>query len=129
MTNSAWASSRLNYFRHDPAFETELAILDLTDLIVERMSALGANKADVARALGVSKAYVTKLLAGNHNMTIATLIRVANILGVRVTFNFLPRHVAELLESDGEYLPFEQSNGGMLKLEGIGEGEQEPLAA
>jgi len=129
MNVEAWTTGELKRLRHDPEFETEILLLEITELISERMAALGWRKADVARQLGVSRALVTKLLNGSQNMTVGTLVRVANVLGVKVKVKMLPRHLAEFIEGDSEFVEFDdmsevfQAEGGMI------EGEQIPLAA
>jgi ribosome-binding protein aMBF1 (putative translation factor) len=48
-------------------------ILDVTELIVERMEREGINKTQLAKKLGRSKGYITQLLDGRANMTLRTL--------------------------------------------------------
>lgn len=91
MTTKAWAKSRINQLRHDPEFEAELLLLDINELIVHRMNDLGWRKADLAQRLGVSRAFITRFLGGNTNMTLGTLVKVANALGTRVNVELLPR--------------------------------------
>lgn len=56
------------------------AILELTEEVVRRMEAEGVSRAELARRLGTSPAYVTKLLRGNANLTLATMVRLARAL-------------------------------------------------
>jgi transcriptional regulator with XRE-family HTH domain len=121
-----WTARELTKFRHDPEFETEMALLEITSLLAERMDALGWRKADLARHLGVSRPFVSKLLNGSHNMTIGTLIRTTNVLGLRLQVGMLPRHIAEFLEGDAEFVGKAEP---IFDYEGVSEGEQIPLAA
>lgn len=50
--------------------------LDICRLMEEKK----VSKAELARRLGTSRAYVTKLLGGNANFTLATMVKVAMAL-------------------------------------------------
>lgn len=62
-------------------FEQERTILDVTELICRLMKENGVSKADLARRLGKSKAYITTLLDGGTNMTLRTISDVMCVLG------------------------------------------------
>ncbi|MCX5905344.1 MAG: helix-turn-helix transcriptional regulator [Proteobacteria bacterium] len=55
------------------------------------MEELGVNRKTLAEKLNVSKAYVTKLLRGNINFTLKTIISVANVLESDIQFDFIPK--------------------------------------
>lgn len=55
----------------------EALILEVSEAIWTVLEKLEITKADLARALGTSKAYVTQLLDGRRNMTLRTLADVA----------------------------------------------------
>ncbi|TAK72259.1 MAG: XRE family transcriptional regulator, partial [Dehalococcoidia bacterium] len=57
-------------------------------------SARGVSRAELAERLGTSRAYVTKLLEGQENMTVKTLVRVANALEMKVAMKLVPRQRA-----------------------------------
>ena len=67
-------------------YEQERAILDVTELICELMEQEGVSRSKLARRLGKSKSYVTRLLAGNANMTVRTLSDVFVALGSTIRF-------------------------------------------
>jgi transcriptional regulator with XRE-family HTH domain len=54
-------------------FEQERAILDVTELISKLMARQNVSRAELARRLGKSKAYVTQLLDGRTNITLRTI--------------------------------------------------------
>lgn len=56
------------------------AILELTEEVVRRMEEQSVSRSELARRLGTSPAYVTKLLRGNANLTLATMVRLARAL-------------------------------------------------
>lgn len=67
-------------------FEQELAVANATELLSRLIEERGLSRAELARALGTSRANVTSLLNGSRNMTVRTMAAVAAVLGVRVTF-------------------------------------------
>jgi transcriptional regulator with XRE-family HTH domain len=71
----------------------EALILDSTELISELMHERGLTRAELARLIGKSRAFVTQVLAGNRNMTLRTLADLAYALSARVNV------VAQPLES------------------------------
>lgn len=56
------------------------AILEFTESLTAAMEAQGVSRADLARRLGVSAAYVTKMLRGNANFTLRSMVRAARAL-------------------------------------------------
>lgn len=54
------------------------------------MAEAGVNKAELARRLGKSRAYVTQLLGGRANMTVRTLADVAYALDAEVKLDARP---------------------------------------
>lgn len=73
----------------NPEFRKEMAIESLVaaaaEAIAVLMEAQSLNKAEVARRLGKSRAWVTQLLNGKANMTIRTLAEVTFVLGGELT--------------------------------------------
>jgi len=55
----------------------EMAILNFTEALLDRIEALGMAKKDLAKKLNVSSAYMTKLIGGRNNFTLRTMVRVA----------------------------------------------------
>ena len=83
--------ARFDQWEHDPESELYGVLLDVTEGIVKRMVEQGVRRTDLAERLGTSRAYVTKLLDGQENMTLKTLVRVANALEMKVDAKFVPR--------------------------------------
>lgn len=67
-----------------PEYWSEVAAHELIREIEERMEQHGISRAELARRLGTSKAYVTKVLGGNANFTLTTMVRLAQALGGRI---------------------------------------------
>jgi transcriptional regulator with XRE-family HTH domain len=70
--------------RSSPDYWSEAAAYELIREIEERMEQQGVSRAELARRLGTSKAYVTKVLGGNANFTLTTMARLAQALGGRI---------------------------------------------
>jgi transcriptional regulator with XRE-family HTH domain len=76
--------------QHDD-YWAELAIVEVTEEVARRMEELGVSRAELARRLGTSPAYVTKVLRGNANFTLATIVKLARALESEVRFRLSPR--------------------------------------
>ena len=61
--------------------QRSILIERVAKVIVEEMERQDVTKAELARTLGVSRAYVTQLLSGRRNMTLGTLSDVFHALG------------------------------------------------
>lgn len=69
----------------------EGAILEFTMDLGRLMEEQDVSRAELARRLGTSRAYVTKLLGGNANFTLETMTKVAMALGSAVHVHVAPR--------------------------------------
>jgi transcriptional regulator with XRE-family HTH domain len=91
MKLETWYKKKLKEFRDNVDFLTETAILDFTEKIVEKMQKSGMSRADFAAKLGVSKPFITKLLNGNPNMTIRTMVSIAHALDCELNLAVCPK--------------------------------------
>jgi len=66
------------------SFWAETAILEFTSELYAAMERGGHTKADLARALGTSQAYITKVFRGDANFTIDSMVRLTRTLGYRL---------------------------------------------
>jgi len=80
MDTEKWFNDKLAALKDDKDFRLETIILDLTEQISERMKEKGMTRAKLADVLGVTPAAVTKLLNGNPNFTLKTLLKMADVL-------------------------------------------------
>ncbi len=76
--------------RQTPDYAVELAKLEITEQIFERLEKLGLTRADLARRAGVSTPYVTKILRGYTNFTVESLVRLAAALDCRLVASLQP---------------------------------------
>ena len=73
-----------------PEFWAEGAILEFTEALWARMEEEGVSRAELARRLGTSKAYVTKVLGGNANFTLYSMAKLALAVGGKVRIGIEP---------------------------------------
>lgn len=66
------------------------AILAFTEDLTHAMEREGVSRAELARRLGSTPAYVTKILRGNVNFTLATMVRLARALGADLQLQLTP---------------------------------------
>ena len=80
--------------RAHPGYPLEIAILEFTEALHVTMEQQGISRAELARRLGTSRAYVTKALRGNVNFTLATMTRLAAAAGAHVRVALEPSSTA-----------------------------------
>ncbi len=69
-------------------------IQEFTEELSRRMEEEKISRGDLARRLGTSPAYVTKILRGNANFTLATMVKLARALGMELRIRLaLPEKV------------------------------------
>ncbi len=71
------------------------AKVEIAEQIYLAMEQQGVSNAELARRLGKSRAYITKVLQGNVNFTIESLVKIARALGHKFDFQFAPEHTTE----------------------------------
>ncbi len=93
MNTEKWFKDKLEAFQEDAEFYAEELILDLTEQVIVAMKELGVNRTELAARMGVSKAFITKLLRGNTNITLRTMASLARSLGCNVNIDVCPKDV------------------------------------
>src|SRR4051812_43804699 len=63
--------------RRSSSYFVQGAILDFTEEIVARMKLQSISKCELAQKIETSPAFITKLLSGENNFTLETMVRVA----------------------------------------------------
>ena len=79
----------------DPDYEFDGVAIDIGEQIVARMEERGMTQADLARAMGVSRARVSQILRGNDNLTLKSIVAVAIALDCRVEMLLNPIQAPE----------------------------------
>ncbi len=72
---------------NDESYLTEKNILEFTLQLNQLMEKRRVSKTELAQAIGVSQAYITKVLKGNANFTIATMTKLVNALQGQLSFH------------------------------------------
>lgn len=79
------------------AYHIEGLKVEIAEQIYLAMKHQGVSNAELARRLGKSRAYVTKVLQGSTNFTLESLTKIARALDCQIDFQFSPRHRASEL--------------------------------
>jgi transcriptional regulator with XRE-family HTH domain len=66
-------------------------ILDFTEGLHKMMEVNGVSRSELARRLGVSPAYITKVLRGNVNFTLDSMVRLVRAAGGDVSLQVTPK--------------------------------------
>jgi len=86
----------------DLAYEQELLVGSVTDVLNALVHALGLSQKELARRLGVTEGRVSQILSGSRGLTLNTLAAVGSATGVR--FDLLPRPVGNHGKQELEHL-------------------------
>ena len=65
--------------------------IQFTEELCRVMAKRGISRAELARRAGTSPAYITKILRGSTNFTLATMAKLAQALGMEVRLHLAPR--------------------------------------
>jgi len=72
--------SMIGAARSKHGYKVESAILGFTEEIVSRLDQLNMSQTDLADAIEVKPSYITKILRGNSNFTLDTMVKIATAL-------------------------------------------------
>ena len=73
-----------------PAYWSYLTTLEFVDGIVAEMDRQGINGSELAHRMGTSRAWVSRVLAGECNLTVSSMGKLAFALGMKVTTQLAP---------------------------------------
>jgi len=79
--------------RRMPEYWEEGAILDFTEALYIAMEEQGVTRAELARRLGTSQAYITRVLGGHANFTLKTMSKLALALGLQLEVGLGPQRL------------------------------------
>jgi transcriptional regulator with XRE-family HTH domain len=74
-------------------YDKEVARGEISDQIHSLMERQKVKPSELARRLGKSRSYITKVLQGNANFTIDSLVQIARALGCKYAPVLIPRNV------------------------------------
>ena len=85
----------------------ELAILEFTSQINRLMQEKNISKVELARLLGTSPAYVTKVFRGDANFTMRSMVKLSRVLGGHFTPSITTTTAAVQVPAPmGKIIPF-----------------------
>lgn len=74
----------------DPLYWAETTKLEFATQVNECMTEQETSKTDIAKKVGVSKQYISKVLGGNANFTIESMAKIAFALGQKLVTTMEP---------------------------------------
>ncbi len=92
MTINAAKYDFLAGLEKDAAFIFEGLKIALLEEIVTAMKTKGITRAELARRLGTSRAYITRMLRADVNFTMMKLVQIAQALGTQLKVDFSLRN-------------------------------------
>lgn len=81
--------------------EQELLVVEATELVCDLLEKNRISRAELARRIGKSKAFVSQILSGSRNMTLRTLADLAWALDARIQL----RPARDLMEEEAHRPP------------------------
>jgi len=93
-----WFEKERKKIEKDYRYYLYKLINEVTDKIENLIESKGLSKKELAERLKVSKSTVSRILDGNRNMTLETLVKVAFALGYKPEINFQPISIDEFKE-------------------------------
>jgi transcriptional regulator with XRE-family HTH domain len=90
MSSRAQLSHRIEEILDSTNYQVEDLVLTLTGEFLRQMELTGTSRSELANRLGVKPPRVTRILQGNDNFTLRTVVHVADALGCRLVFTLAP---------------------------------------
>ncbi len=94
MRQKTWFEKTLDAIKDSFEYRLEGIILNLTEQICQRMKDKRLTRTQLAEKLQVSPAAVTKLLNGNSNFTLKTLLTIGDALDLDLGMEFRPKEIS-----------------------------------
>jgi transcriptional regulator with XRE-family HTH domain len=82
---------KLDAVRNTFDYRVERILFDVAEQVCSLMETSELSRSDLARRMEVSPAYITKLLSGNPNLTIKSLLKLSDALGQDLHVGFKPK--------------------------------------
>jgi transcriptional regulator with XRE-family HTH domain len=77
--------------QHQRLFNQERLLVEVTELLATAMESQGISRTELAKRLGKTKAFVTQVLRGGHNMTLRTVADLFDAVDCSVVFDAVHR--------------------------------------
>lgn len=95
MKSQKWFLEGLGKVQNTFDYRLENILLDVGENIALFMEEKNLSRAQMAQRLGVSRAYITKILNGNPNLTIKSLLRLSDVLEKDLQISFWSKCINE----------------------------------
>jgi plasmid maintenance system antidote protein VapI len=82
--------SALNAARQTHEYRAEGASIEFTNAMVARMRESGVSRSELARKIAANPAYISKILRGDTNFTLDTMVKIGNALGCEFRCHLQP---------------------------------------
>jgi transcriptional regulator with XRE-family HTH domain len=89
---ATWYEEMRKGFDNDPDYWAEGLKLDFAEEVGRLMEEQKVSRAELARRLGTSPAYVTKILHWTANLTLTSMSKIALAFGSRVHLSLAPKN-------------------------------------
>ena len=84
MSIAEWFQDELSSVADSPGFMREGLLWDFKERVAQVLAEQGITRAELAERMGVSSAYITKVLRGDRNVSLHTICKFAAALGQTV---------------------------------------------
>jgi transcriptional regulator with XRE-family HTH domain len=81
----------LSSARETSEYAVEGCITQFTEHLLDRMESLNVTRADLAKNLGTTPAYISKMLKGKNNVTLETMAKIATTLKTKLHIELVPQ--------------------------------------
>lgn len=88
-----WIEKEIKKYENNEEYILEGNILDITEQITTRINELNWSKKILAEKMNASQAWITKMLNGNNNFTLRTLIKLSIALNFKLKVDFVPKTI------------------------------------
>jgi len=82
---------RVRSIEDSPEFLLEVVKLAFAEELCRLMEEQGLSHAQLAERMGTSRAYITRILRTDYNLTAETMVKVARALDARVELSLVPK--------------------------------------
>lgn len=86
-----WWFEQEEQWKNDPEYLLEKLKIKIMEDFLEVMERKNVSRSELAKRLGCSNAYITKLLQGTQNLTLQKLVEIALVLDCDLSVAFTPR--------------------------------------
>ena len=93
MNTKTWFQNKLESLKDAFEYRLEVLILEITEKFSKRMIDKKINRSQLAKRLNITSPAVTKILNGNSNFTLKTLLSIADALELDLEIDFKEKNI------------------------------------